>query len=483
MGNGSKWLFFGVLFGLSLIVASGEVMAVKSARDANDGIVIFPDPGLERAVRNKLGIGNDEDLTRELLVKLQELTADKQGIENLEGLQYCINVKKLSLRNNSIGCIDQLAALSQLEKLQLDYNNIKCLLPLQGLKSLKYLSLEANMVSDLDPLRSLASLEELLLGSNNVSDILPLSGLEKLKDLRLQRNMVAVIPSEFFQNKARLETLYLNHNPINDLSPLQSLTNAGLKNLYLGWNLFEDFKVIGKFNGLTRLSLFSMQPAIDNLDFLFVMGQDGQLHPVFPSLKYLDLQDNNLQDINKLQKYISLDTLFLSANGLTDVSALAELPKLKKLVIQGNFIRDITPLCKRGSPIVELYLDNNPIDPTSLASLSLMSNLKTISLSQMRPKLRDLSVFQKLNKPTYFDLRNNAISDLGPLVPIIKRGDRLDVRSNWLDAQDCDQLRMLQNNGATVYSEIVCSTPPEMESDNYRENSDEHCADVPMRCP
>ena len=181
------------------------------------------------------------------------LVAEAAGIESLTGLEYAINLKRLSLGNpyhrtwdlisfppelrdghvvspgkyevtkpetpNMISDLTPLWNLKKLEALGLGHNAISDLRPLARLENLKWLNLEENKITDIRPLENLTNLTFLGLrnayyspewaGNNAVGDLLPLGNLSKL------------------------ETLYVDHNPIGGgIDIVQSLPK--LKHLSAG---------------------------------------------------------------------------------------------------------------------------------------------------------------------------------------------------------------------------------------------------------
>lgn len=136
--------------------------------DEDPPVGIFPDPNLEKAVRDALDkpIG---DITMEDMASLNVLEAEFSDIEDLTGLQFAVN----------------------LERLNLGYNALSELGPLEELTDLTVLLLWGNEIEDVGPLATLTSLEELALSYNDrISDIEPLQNLTQLEALRLRRNVI-----------------------------------------------------------------------------------------------------------------------------------------------------------------------------------------------------------------------------------------------------------------------------------------------------
>ena len=149
--------------------------------------VVFPDKYLEDAVREVLE-KPDGPLTREDLESLEKLEADRKGIEDLTGLEHCVNLTQFNLFPNRIRDLTPLAALTNLEELYLNHTQISDITPLAALTNLTTLWLDENQISDLTPLASLAKLTKLSLWFNQISDITSLLSLTNLTTLHLEYN-------------------------------------------------------------------------------------------------------------------------------------------------------------------------------------------------------------------------------------------------------------------------------------------------------
>ncbi len=134
-------------------------------------VVTIPDPHLEAAVRSTLGkpagLITDGDMAG-----LTHLYAESQGIVDLTGLQYAVNMTGLDLAWNQVVDLAPLSALPQLTNLQL----------------------YGNQIVDLAPLSGLSGLTTLVVGGNQISDITPLSGLSGLTSLDVSYNFLDISP-------------------------------------------------------------------------------------------------------------------------------------------------------------------------------------------------------------------------------------------------------------------------------------------------
>jgi DNA-binding NarL/FixJ family response regulator len=225
--------------------------------------VNFADSNLEAALRQASNMpqGPIEVTDLESIIILE---VAERGITDLSGLEYCTNLKKLSLQGNGISNIESLGGLSQLQELNLDYNFIIDISPLTGLTNLWELKISNNLIVDLSPLAGLTNLKHLHLNSNNISDLSQLSSL------------------------TGLEILLIAHNDIADLSPLENLTNL------------ED--LIAADNAIIKIT------PLENLN----------------NLQLIHLQGNNISDISALRNLTGLREILLSSNQISDILPLVE---------------------------------------------------------------------------------------------------------------------------------------------------------------
>ena len=120
--NGWRWAGTGLGLVVALLVA---LITLPVAAD----VVDFPDPGLEAAIRDAIGIttGDIHDID---LIGLTELDARELDISNLEGIQHCVDLMVLRLDHNQLVDISPLIDLTNLTYLSVDISlriNVKAL--------------------------------------------------------------------------------------------------------------------------------------------------------------------------------------------------------------------------------------------------------------------------------------------------------------------------------------------------------------------
>ncbi len=112
------------------------------------------------------------------LEDFDEFELTYQGIELLDGVEYCKHVVTLDLSNNEISDISELENLVRLEELYLANNQIGYIDVLSGLFKLRELDLSGNQIDDISPLFELNNLEYVNLIGNKITK----SQIERLKE-------------------------------------------------------------------------------------------------------------------------------------------------------------------------------------------------------------------------------------------------------------------------------------------------------------
>ena len=411
-------------------------------------IVNFPDPNLHKVIALTLGKARypqdplDVQITVEDMANLTRLNAGGDFvIQDLEGIQFAINLLILGLHDCNISDFSPLAGLTQLERLWLNDNNISDFSPLAGLTQLERLWLNDNNISDLSPLVGLMQLKELHLSGNNLSDISPLAGLTQLETLHISDNYISDISP--LATLIELKSLSLSNNNVSDLSPLAGLTK--LESLYIG-----DYDYSGPYNSIlySDVAIGTSPPIPGRKETYSSYNNISDVSPLagLTELKYLDLSGNSISDVSPIEVLPKLEMLDLSGNNISDISILSGLTGLKRLRLYGNNISDVS-LPVELTELEYLYLDNNNIsdvsplaDRTELDVLSLngneISDLSPLaeltgltSLALIHNKISDVSPLAGLTQLEKLWLSVNKISDVSPLAGLTKL-EVLDLRSN-----------------------------------------------------
>lgn len=141
-----------------------------------------------------------------------------------------------------------------------------------------------------------------------------------------------------------LEGLRLSFHDIHDIGELTNLPR--LKGLWLDGNPIDDLTPLGEITTLDNLAFDS---GFRELPFLKNLTELRELH--LGGCRTLPLELTGLPNL----------TILCAPGGeLEDIGLLAQLPGLTAVDISWNLVKDLEPL--RGLPLTELYLQGNPIE-------------------------------------------------------------------------------------------------------------------------
>ena len=284
-----------------------------------DEEIKFKDNNMGRAVREKLGITNENTRIYKSTVRdVKILDLAGFNIKDIDGIQMFEGLKELNLSNNKI---------SNLE-------------PLEDMFYLENLNLSENKIEDLEPLKDLRSLNYLNLNNNNIKYVDHIKKLEYLRYLNLSKNDINYV--ENFENLTYLYYLDLSHNHniggLSELSDLKSLTTLKLSN-----------------TGISSLSF------LDDLK----------------SLKELDLAKNSISGLEDLKNLDNLKTLYLNDNNISYIEDLKDLGSLEELNVWANNIHDVEKF-KKFKTLRKLTIDRSLLSDDDRRSLDLITNIPHI---------------------------------------------------------------------------------------------------------
>jgi Leucine-rich repeat (LRR) protein len=94
--------------GVEIFFGSQNPVSKSLIQQRDAGLVLnFPDPGLEAAIREAIGKPSG-DIRSFDLIRLSSLDANDRGIKSLKGIQHCVNLSALDLKDNQIRDISPL---------------------------------------------------------------------------------------------------------------------------------------------------------------------------------------------------------------------------------------------------------------------------------------------------------------------------------------------------------------------------------------
>jgi formylglycine-generating enzyme required for sulfatase activity len=374
---------------LLIVLALTRFAALTFAQD-----VSIPDPGLNAAVRETLGIPAGP-LTPQDLLGLTNLSAISRNITNLLGLEAARNLSALILDDNHITDLsfpEGLTNLTSLSLLDLSGNPVTRLPFLGGLTNLSRIRVETGGLTDLTLPAGLTKLTELRLGFNQLPSLTVPADMTNLSLLSLFNNQLTNLTLP--PNLAGLSELNLNGNQLPCLTLPPGLTQLGV--LIVGDNRLTNFTVPADMTNLgflrlndNQLASLTLPAGLHQLSLLVLPG--NQLNSLtlpagLTHLTELFLQDNPLTNLTLPPDLNRLAHIFLSSNKLARLDLPAGMTNLSALDLTGNQLTHLT-LPPDIAKLATLQLDGNP-----LTTLVLSEPLATTGLAGVVDSLRNQGV-------------------------------------------------------------------------------------------
>ncbi len=408
----------------------------------------------------KINQNKIKDLTAlTALAKLEVLELVENQIDEIESIGSLVSLNQLNLGHNKIKVLDNLSNLSQLTSLILEHNQIQDISPLERLSSLRVLHLNDNKIESIQPLTQLEKLIELRLAENSIHNLEPLvENLGLSGYLSVQGNELSNSSSTTHIPILKSRQITVVHDPFSPTMvtfadtrleiAIRSAIGAKTKPLDLqGLSKLEEFDlsevelvdpngVVGKIRDLRGLEFCR------NIKHLNLSGKllppvgrtDFDISPIagLSHLEYVDLSQNQIQDLRPLRNLTNLSILMLAQNQVSNAEPLIGLNQLKTLDLSQNKIHDALPgkdlALSKIISLELLFLRQNSI--SDLTPLSKLVNLRELDVSQCQ--LIDVTPLQGLTELVVLNLAHNQVHGLYPLSSL-NNLEYLDNTANKID--------------------------------------------------
>ncbi|MCM3443795.1 leucine-rich repeat domain-containing protein [Metabacillus halosaccharovorans] len=422
--------------------------------------VQFEDENLENAVKNYIGITH-RDLYSSDLEIIESISLSYEGITDLTGLEYAVNLQYLYLGNNEISNLEPIQHLVNLQELYLEDNNIEDISVVGNLQKLEWLSIGGNAITSIEEIASLNNLSYLHLYNTKLVDINVLAELQNLIEVDLN-GIDTLDYSEGSEDRDVIVNLlergvdvYYNYDSYIDVE-LEEVTDNSID---ISWS-FDSLEPVAEYviylNGaeVTRgqdLSTYLFENLLPSTEYnveVAALDDDGYVmtsHTYYittnePSasgevvtftdenleaairdtlyiynrdimtsdmenLTYLYAGNGEISDLTGLENATNLIELNLAYNNITSIKVLQELTTLESLTLWGNEVEDLSPL----TGLTNLtYLDLDDAAVQSVDALQNLVNLETLYLSSN--KIEDITPLQGLINLMYLSLSDNPLN-------------------------------------------------------------------------
>ena len=343
---------------------------------------------------------------------LRRINLSYNHIEHLPvNLHYLRFLHTLDLSYNYLKNLpDNFGLLEQLHVLILNDNHLNSFpKSFTRLEQLECLNLSSNRFQSIDMMKNFPKLRTLAIDANPLTRFPVLlhtcENLQEISAANIQLEKLREITCEYFQLFPRLKKLNLSYN---------QLTNRFFSTLSRSFNVLEEFSL--DHNQLNDLfSLISLTPSLSLIDLSFNLfthlPQD--LHS---QLKILRLAHNHLQmDVNDCLQLKSLQELDLEHNDIEDLPyQFLQCTHLQLLNLSSNPLKQFPEILLQLRSLNQLLLHGNEF--SQLPSYEFVRkyfhrtlNVLNFSRNHLQSNLHELTGLKALR---YLDLSDNHLSEL-----------------------------------------------------------------------
>ncbi|KIW60205.1 hypothetical protein PV05_00440 [Exophiala xenobiotica] len=310
--------------------------------------------------------------------ELRRLTLGAGKVSSIHALkEYCPVLEELSVSGNSLRQLEGLP--STLRVLDIHDNMLNDMTSWVHLQNLQYLDVSGNELESLECFSSLVHLRSLKANNNRITNIDGVLDLDGLLDLQLSGNELMTVDLESAE-LSRLRSLDLSNNQLSEVKNLASL--PALEELDLSGNALEQFQTDGD------LALIELRLAHNGLAVIELKHM--------PMLKYLDLDNNRIKDVQGLSSAYNL--AFLSLREQSEPSQIVDL-----VLSTSNECRTIR-------------LSSNPVaNGTLKLPLLPQNNLRELEIAACGIAELPEGFGASFPNCRYLNVNFNAIKDIAPL--------------------------------------------------------------------
>lgn len=364
-------ILFITLFLIVLSINSVDIHADNMGSTKQEIKQVFPDEVLAQIIADKLNKNVDDLISQRDLEYIYTLNINAEASIDLEGLQYLENVMGLSITNvTGLSSLDKLSNMSKLRNVFIMNSTLDSLEFIDNKANLESLDVYVSSIADTIPIKNVVSLKELAIYETTITDY---TFLDTLDLINLTLSGTGLTSAETVLTKqTNLKKLDLSSNTLQgslDFSALTQLTQLKLENNQISAldNVTSNLinLQISNNDGIELNNLNSL----DKLERVEIKGSGLTQIPeiVSEELTHLNVSNNNIENVDSVEKYSNLESFQFSENKVTDIQVLENLSKLNHISASFNEVEKLPNFDLNED--ASIYLNGNKItDISSLGS-------------------------------------------------------------------------------------------------------------------
>lgn len=249
--------------------------------------------------------------------------------------------------------------------------------------------------------------------------------------LNLSNNEITAIPEGLLDNLTSLENFYIEHNKITEIPEGLFKNNHSLDWISFTGNQISSLKN-NTFEGLDALTILDLEgnqirevsqnaltgmPKLQQLSFVgngLEDLKDDVLKPLAGSLRWLFLQENNIESLPKtVEDLFSLEELNAYDNGMKDITKVdfSKLPQLQEVNFMHNEIREIpSGTFAKNEKLAGLDLYDNLLTTMSPDTLPATAVLRKLDIRLNNIQVVDRKLIMKSQSFNKFYPQKSAMS-------------------------------------------------------------------------
>lgn len=304
---------------------------------------LVPDINLKRVINKYFSRSSDSHISKFDLERIDDVVYCDVSfpgyyISNLNGLQYAINLKNISIEDQLITNIHPISNLTNIKSLFFNNNYITNVPDLSKMTNLSSLHLNHNHIKDVYGLTTAKKIETLKICNNNISDLTPLSILKNLKDLQATNQVVNIKDVYTSIESYSLDISFLKdingdvpsniepshsgiYNPLNNEISWSDIRDYNTKLNFVFYNKEKNFTgiVIIELIGLNEVVTVEDENFKAELSNLLSLDSSIITKKDLLKLRFLDMDNKNIESLKGIEYAENLYTLKADKNKITDL--------------------------------------------------------------------------------------------------------------------------------------------------------------------